>query len=136
MEDLAFRIATQTTYPSWGYMVENGATTFWELWNGNTAAPDMNSQNHVMLLGDLLIWYFEDLAGIRSHPEHPGFKKILMHPSFPEGLDHVDASYQSIHGTIGSKWTVRKDTLFWILRFRLTPWLKCICPYFGCGPRN
>lgn len=89
MQDLAFWIATQTTYPSWGYMVENGATTFWELWNGNTAAPDMNSQNNVMLLGDLLIWYFEDLAGIRSHPDHPAFKKILMQPVFPEGLDHV-----------------------------------------------
>ena len=113
MEDLAFRIATQTTYPSWGYMVENGATTFWELWNGNTAAPDMNSQNHVMLLGDLLIWYFEDLAGIRSHPEHPAFKKILMQPAFPEGLDHVDASYQSVQGRIESKWTAHGDTLFW-----------------------
>ena len=108
MEDLAYRIATQTTYPSWGYMVDNGATTFWELWNGNTAAPDMNSQNHVMLMGDLLIWYFEDLAGIRSHPDHPAFKKILMKPTFPEGLDHVDASYQSVHGTIKSHWTVRK----------------------------
>jgi alpha-L-rhamnosidase len=116
MEDLAFRIATQTRYPSWGYMVENGATTFWELWNGNTAAPDMNSQNHVMLLGDLMIWYFEDLAGIRSHPEHPAFKKILMRPSFPEGLDHVDASYHSVQGIIESKWTARKDTLFWEIR--------------------
>jgi alpha-L-rhamnosidase len=116
MEDLAFRIATQTTYPSWGYMVENGATTFWELWNGNTAASDMNSQNHVMLLGDLLIWYFEDLAGIRSHPEYPAFKKILMHPAFPKGLDHVDASYRSVHGTIESNWIARKDTLFWDIK--------------------
>ena len=113
MEDLAFRIATQTSFPSWGYMVENGATTFWELWNGNTAAPDMNSQNHVMLLGDLLIWYFEDLAGIRSNPEHPAFKKILMRPSFPVGLDHVDASYHSVHGSIESKWMAGKDTLTW-----------------------
>ena len=82
MEDLAFRIATRTTYPSWGYMLEHGATSFWELWNGNTAAPDMNSQNHVMLMGDLLVWCFEDLAGIRSHPDYPAFKKILMAPVF------------------------------------------------------
>ncbi len=61
--DLAYRLASTTTYPGWGYMVANGATTIWELWNGNTADPKMNSQNHVMLLGDLLIWYYEDLAG-------------------------------------------------------------------------
>lgn len=48
--DLAYKLASNTTFPSWGYMVENGATTIWELWNGNTAAPNMNSYNHVMLL--------------------------------------------------------------------------------------
>ena len=54
--DLALRIASNDTYPSWGYMIRNGATTIWELWNGNTADPVMNSGNHVMLLGDLIIW--------------------------------------------------------------------------------
>jgi alpha-L-rhamnosidase len=116
MEDLAFRIASQTTYPSWGYMLENGATTIWELWNGNTAAPSMNSQNHVMLLGDLLIWYYEDLAGIMSHPDYPAFKKIRMHPSFPEGLEHVHAYFHSAHGIIESNWTSGKDSLSWQIR--------------------
>ena len=58
--DLAYKIATNDTYPSWGYMVRKGATTIWELWNGDTADPAMNSGNHVMLLGDLIIWYYED----------------------------------------------------------------------------
>ena len=52
--DVAYMLATNTTYPSWGYMAEQGATTIWELWNGNTANPAMNSGNHVMLLGDFL----------------------------------------------------------------------------------
>ena len=43
-------------------MIKKGATTIWELWNGDTANPAMNSRNHVMLLGDLLIWFYEDLA--------------------------------------------------------------------------
>ena len=116
MEDLAFRLATQTSYPSWGYMLENGATTIWELWNGNTAAPWMNSQNHVMQLGDLLIWYYEDLAGIRSHPDHLAFKKLLMRPSFPHDLDEVNASFHSVRGIIESKWTSRKDSLSWQVR--------------------
>ncbi|RYG01943.1 MAG: alpha-rhamnosidase, partial [Chitinophagaceae bacterium] len=81
--DLAYTVATKKTYPSWGYMVENGATTIWELWNGNTADPKMNSQNHVMMLGDLLIWYYENLAGIKS--ADAAFKKIIMKPEMING---------------------------------------------------
>lgn len=111
--DLALKIATNETYPSWGYMIKNGATTIWELWNGNTADPAMNSANHVMLLGDLLIWYYEDLAGIKCAPDAIGFKKILMAPVFPEGLTHVNASYQSAYGEIKSDWTNKDGKLSW-----------------------
>ncbi len=111
--DLAYRLASNKTYPSWGYMVENGATTIWELWNGNTADPTMNSQNHVMLLGDLLIWYYENMAGIKSNPEQPGFKQIIMKPDFTAGLNYVNASYESIHGLIESNWKKNKKNLDW-----------------------
>ena len=50
------------------YMAEQGATTIWELWNGDTADPAMNSGNHVMLVGDLGIWLYENLAGIKPDP--------------------------------------------------------------------
>jgi alpha-L-rhamnosidase len=109
--DIAYRIATNRDYPGWGYMVEHGATTIWELWNGDTANPAMNSHNHVMLLGDLIIWMYENLAGIRSDPSHPGFKQIEMKPAMPAGLDFVEASYQSIHGVIKSHWR-RSDKMF------------------------
>jgi alpha-L-rhamnosidase len=111
--DLAFKLASNKTYPSWGYMVENGATTIWELWNGNTADPTMNSQNHVMLLGDLLIWYYENMAGIKSNPETPGFKQIIMKPDFNAGLTFVNASYESIYGLIKSNWKKNKTNLIW-----------------------
>lgn len=111
--DLAYKLASNTTYPSWGYMVENGATTIWELWNGNTADPEMNSQNHVMLLGDLMIWYYENMAGIKSHPEAPGFKQVIMKPDFEAGLSYVNASYKSIHGLIKSHWKKNKNKLDW-----------------------
>ncbi len=111
--DLAFKLASNKTYPSWGYMVENGATTIWELWNGNTADPTMNSQNHVMLLGDLLIWYYENMAGIKSNPETPGFKQIIMKPDFNAGLTFVNASYESVYGLIKSDWKKNKNTLEW-----------------------
>ncbi|GAB3917634.1 alpha-L-rhamnosidase [Mucilaginibacter boryungensis] len=102
--DIAWHIATNTDYPSWGYMVSKGATTFWELWNGDTANPSMNSQNHVMLLGDLLVWFYEDLAGIKSDATSTAFKKIIMKPEAVRGLDFVNASYHSIHGLIKSDW--------------------------------
>jgi alpha-L-rhamnosidase len=111
--DLAYKLATSTTYPSWGYMVENGATTIWELFNGNTAAPDMNSYNHVMMLGDLLIWYYENLAGIKSSTDHPGFKQIIMKPEMIDGLDFVNASYQSVYGEIKSEWKKESKSFSW-----------------------
>ncbi|MDA6068298.1 glycoside hydrolase family 78 protein [Flavobacterium sp. AC] len=111
--DLSYKLASNDTYPSWGYMAKNGATTIWELWNGNTADPKMNSQNHVMLLGDLLIWYYENIAGIKSNPETPGFKQIIMKPDFETGLTFVNASYESIHGTIKSNWKKTKNNLQW-----------------------
>lgn len=111
--DLAYTLASNKTYPSWGYMAENGATTIWELWNGNTADPEMNSQNHVMLLGDLMIWYFENMAGIKSDPNNPGFKRIIMKPDFNAGLKFVNASYHSGYGEIKSNWKLKKNNLSW-----------------------
>ncbi|MBR4898473.1 MAG: family 78 glycoside hydrolase catalytic domain [Prevotella sp.] len=107
--DIAYQIASTKTYPGWGYMVENGATTIWELWNGNTANPSMNSGNHVMMLGDLIPWAFECLAGIAPDPARPGFKHVIMRPDFSiEALNGVTATYPSIYGDIKSTWS-RQD---------------------------
>lgn len=108
---IAYTIATNTTYPSFGYMLSHGATTIWELWNGNTADPAMNSENHVMLLGDLLIWYYEDLAGIKSST--PGFKKITMKPVIQVPLSFVKAKYNSPNGEISSSWNKERDHFHW-----------------------
>jgi alpha-L-rhamnosidase len=111
--DLAYQIATNRTYPSWGYMAENGATTIWELWNGNTADPAMNSGNHLMLLGDLLTWFYENLGGIQSDKVEVAFKKIIMNPVFPAGLNFVKAFHESPYGFIKSEWTKRGTRLCW-----------------------
>ncbi|MEA4917774.1 MAG: family 78 glycoside hydrolase catalytic domain [Proteiniphilum sp.] len=111
--DLAFQIATNRDYPSWGYMIENGATTIWELWNGNTADPAMNSQNHVMLLGDLIVWFYEYLGAIQNAPGNSGFKKIEMKPHVVDRLSHVTASYHSLHGMIKSAWKKSGDSFEW-----------------------
>jgi alpha-L-rhamnosidase len=111
--DLCYTIATQKDYPSWGYMVENGATTIWELWNGNTADPAMNSGNHVMLIGDLVIWFYEYLAGIAPDTAHPGFKHIIMHPQPVGDLTFVKATHRSPYGLIASEWHRNGSAFDW-----------------------
>ncbi len=102
--DLALQMAQQRDYPSWGYMVERGATTLWELWNGDTADPTMNSHNHLMLAGDLPIWLFERLAGIQAQWDTPGYARFVLAPRFAAGLAHVAAHHETIRGTIRSAW--------------------------------
>ena len=109
--DLAFKIASNDTYPSWGYMYRNGATTIWELWNGNTADPAMNSGNHVMLLGDLILWEYEYLGGIRAL--EPGYSKIQLKPYPIEGLDYVNCAYESVSGHIESNWKRVSNRFEW-----------------------
>ncbi len=111
--DLSYVFATNTDYPSWGFMVKNGATTIWELWNGNTADPAMNSGNHVMLVGDLGIWYFEYLAGISGDPEKPGFEHVIMKPCPVGDLKFVTAEYESVRGPIKSSWTRDGKKFHW-----------------------
>ena len=102
--DQAMRIILQKDYPSFGYMIEKGATTIWELWNGDTADPAMNSANHVMLLGDVLIWMYGDLAGIRQSANSRAYKELDMYISMPEGMDHVRATHETPYGTVSSEW--------------------------------
>ena len=111
--DVAYLLASQSTYPSWGYMVKQGATTIWELWNGDHGDPAMNSGNHVMLLGDLVIWFYEDLAGIKADPNEPAFKHILMKPHVVGNLKYVTASYNSIYGKIKSAWKLNDNKFNW-----------------------
>lgn len=111
--NLAFQIATQETYPSLGYMVKQNATTVWELWNGDSADPAMNSGNHVMLVGDLVTWMYEDLAGIAPATATGGFRSIRMQPHFPAGLEFVKARYDSHVGPIASHWQRTPTGLRW-----------------------
>lgn len=113
---VAYLLATNQTYPSWGYMAASGATTIWELWNGDTAIKWMNSGNHVMLLGDLLSWCYESLAGIRSGrlPHQVGFRHLILKPAFSiQEASHVDASYITPYGKVVSRWTKSPMHLDW-----------------------
>ena len=106
--ELAYRLATQQTYPSWGYMVACGATTMCELWNPDTGDPRMNSWNH-FALGTIGQWFFESLGGINLRPAAPVPDGGLSHgieirPQPVGELDWVRVEYDSIFGTIRSHW--------------------------------
>lgn len=109
--DIAYRFATQTTYPSWGYMVKNGATTIWERWNGDKTRGGMNSYNHVMMLGDFVEWLYGDLGGIRAGS--PGFKTLEMNPVIVEDLSYVKASHKTMYGIVESNWEINNNTFHW-----------------------
>lgn len=109
--DVAYLLATQKTYPSWGYMARNGATTIWELWNGDKANPRMNSGNHVMLLGDLIPWAYQYLGGIRSTD---AYQHITLKPAFDiQDCEWVDADYESPYGKISSRWKKTLQHVEW-----------------------
>jgi alpha-L-rhamnosidase len=110
--DVAFKIATQKTYPSWGYMVEEGATTLWERWEKITG-EGMNSHNHIML-GSVDAWFYRTLAGIAC--DSPGWSRVKIKPHPFEGLSHASASIKTIRGDCAVKWKRETDSFTLIIR--------------------
>jgi len=109
--DLVFGMVNSTAYPGWGYMLENGATTLWELWEKATG-NGMNSHNHPML-GSVGSWFYRYLAGIRPLPDSDGFDRFELAPSFVDGLKEVDVAYDSFAGTIVSHWKRENGKIRW-----------------------
>lgn len=101
--DVAYRLLLNDTYPSWGYMLSKGATTWWERWNGDTGDPAMNSYNHYAF-GSVIAWVYRYAAGIDTTPDSPGFKEILIHPHLDARMTSARAEYESVYGKIVSDW--------------------------------
>ena len=102
--DVAYRLLLNDTYPSWGYMLSKGATTWWERWNGDTGDPGMNSYNHYAF-GSVIAWVYRYAAGIDTTPQSPGFKEIVIHPHLDSRMTSARAEYDSVYGKIVSDWS-------------------------------
>ncbi|HEX8754756.1 MAG TPA: family 78 glycoside hydrolase catalytic domain [Steroidobacteraceae bacterium] len=96
-ERLAVSLLLQTKYPSWGYMIEKGATTMWERWNGDVGDVSMNSYNHYAF-GAVVGFMYRRLAGIAEAA--PGFRRIAVAPIFDPRIGRVRARYESCLGPI------------------------------------
>jgi len=101
--DLAYELATQTTYPSWGYMIEMGATTLWELWQYKTG-PSMNSHNHPMF-GSVGAWLYQALGGINLGGKGVGYQSMRITPQMVGDLRWASASVETIRGTVSCSWS-------------------------------
>ncbi len=101
--DLAYDLAVQTTYPSWGYMISRGATTLWELWE-DKAGPSMNSHDHIMF-GSVGAWFYRALAGIDQVEGSAGYRHIRIQPQVTRDLHWASGTTDTIRGTVSSSWT-------------------------------
>ncbi|MFA6127865.1 MAG: family 78 glycoside hydrolase catalytic domain [Bacteroidales bacterium] len=99
--DLAYTLAAEETFPSWGYWIVNGATTLQENWP-LTTNTDI-SRNHIMF-GEIGAWFYKALGGIKPDPDQPGFKNVLLEPHFVKGLTHFEARHTGPYGEIVSSW--------------------------------
>ena len=107
--NVLYDVATQITYPSWGYMISRGATTLWERWGGyRYFDAGMNSLNHIMF-GSIDEFFYGDIAGIR--PASPGFKRISIKPHIVGDLKSAEASTKTVRGMVSSRWSKNKNTL-------------------------
>jgi alpha-L-rhamnosidase len=102
--DVAYRLLLNQSFPSWGYMLSKGATTWWERWNGDTGDPAMNSYNHYAF-GSVVAWVYRYVAGIDTASDSPGFHHIIIHPHFDGSMPHASGEYDSIYGKISTDWT-------------------------------
>ncbi|HEX2101693.1 MAG TPA: family 78 glycoside hydrolase catalytic domain, partial [Candidatus Synoicihabitans sp.] len=104
--DTIYRLIDQDEKPGYGYQIKQGATALTEAWDANRRA----SHNHFML-GQVIEWYYQDLAGITADPGAPGFKHVLLRPQIVDGLAWVEASHTSLHGKIRVRWERPADAL-------------------------
>ena len=95
--DLAEDLAVQTTYPSWGFMLDKGATSMWEHWS-----EEARSRGHYFL-GTVDDWFFHDAAGINAS-EETGYRDLTIAPAVTDQLDWARATTQTPYGAVTSDW--------------------------------
>lgn len=113
--DIAWDLFLRSDYPSWLYSVGCGATTIWEHWDGIMVdgsfwSADMNSYNHYAY-GAVADWVYEKAAGICLLEEAPGFEKVKIRPMPDKRLGWLDASIDTRHGKVSSRWCYMEDKI-------------------------
>jgi alpha-L-rhamnosidase len=119
--DLAVFLFQSREFPSWGYEVEQGATTIWERWDSYTKEDGFGRHNAAMnsfahySFGAVCEWMFRTLAGIES--DGTGYRRIIIRPTPPSPgsnaerppIDWVKATHTCVRGEIVSNWRVKDE---------------------------
>lgn len=103
--DLIFTVLNQDTFPGYGHMLKNGATTTWEHWDGKRSLIH-NCYNGI---GS---WFYRGLAGILPDPE-AGFVRPTLRPAIVGDLTWAQARQETVAGTFASHWRIQDSTLVW-----------------------
>jgi alpha-L-rhamnosidase len=110
--DVAYKVASQETFPSWGWWIKNGATTLYENWPIDSKSDI--SLNHIMF-GEIGAWYYKALGGIKPDPGKPGFRNVLVQPYFVAELNQFEVKHRSPYGEIVSSWERKGKKLVYTL---------------------
>lgn len=113
--ELACQLAESTRLPSWGYSIEQGATTIWERWDAYVKGrgfqnAGMNSFNHYTF-GSIGEWMYKHVLGIQPHPDQPGWRHFVLAPQMGGTLTHARGYYHSINGRIGMEWQLNHHVI-------------------------
>jgi len=98
--EIAYKMITQTSYPGYGYMIKEGATTLWERWE-KLDSSGMNSYNHIML-GSVDTWFYNTLVGVKCL--NSGWSSFQIKPFIPDDVNYASASLKTIKGLIYCAW--------------------------------
>ena len=107
-EDAAWKLLCREEYPSWGYMIQHGATTVWERFEQKRGS-NMNSHNHPMY-GAVDYWLYAYLLGIK--PSENGFEHFEIAPVFPKGLHYAEGRVETVYGNIYVCWRREFEHLY------------------------
>jgi alpha-L-rhamnosidase len=94
---LMYTMLKKRDYPGYLYMIDNGATTTWEHWNG------ARSRIHNCYNG-IGSWFYEAVGGIRNDEKFPGFKHVIIDPQIPEGVTWANTIKETPYGTVDVRW--------------------------------
>lgn len=95
--DYMYNMLKKRTYPGYLYMIDNGATTTWEHWNGERS----HIHNCYNGIGS---WFYQALGGIIPDEEQPGYRHIFIQPQMVKGIEWVKVSKDTPFGKLSVEW--------------------------------
>jgi alpha-L-rhamnosidase len=127
--DDAWKMVTQETMPSWGFMLKSGSTTITETWEAQTASPGSGTSMNHFALGSIGRWFFEYIGGINFCFAHKAFGRIQLRPFLPRDLMSADVTYESVRGSIRSAWKKQDGSVEWQISVPPNTTAEVFVPY-------